>query len=409
MRIAIIGTGVSGLVLAHLLHGEHELILFEAADYVGGHVNTVPVTIGDETWAIDTGFIVYNESNYPNFSMLLARLGVETQPSTMSFSVRCDRTGLEYNGTNLRTLFAQKRNLIRPSFYRMLREILRFNREAQKSAGSLGYGGTLGGYLDAGGYSDEFVQQYLVPMASAIWSMPTNRVLEMPPRFFVRFFANHGMLTVNDRPEWRVIKGGSQRYVAALSRPFSDRIRLNTPARQVLRRLDSVEVDGESFDHVVFACHSDQALAALGDASENERDVLGAIPYQENRVVLHTDTSQLPRNRKAWAAWNYHIQHSPDAPATVTYNMNVLQSLEAPSTFCVSLNAEESVDPDSVVCRLRYHHPLYTRKSLAAQERHGEISGVDRTHYCGAYWGNGFHEDGVNSALAVGRAFGVSL
>ncbi len=409
MRVAIIGTGVSGLVVSHMLYGEHDITLFEASDYVGGHVKTLPVVLTSGQWAVDTGFIVYNERNYPNFSKLLAKLGVETQPSTMSFSVRCDRTGVEYNGSTLRQLFVQKRNLFRPSFYRMLREILRFNREASATTKQRQETGTLGEYLEAGRYSREFVQQYLVPMGSAIWSIPSNRVLEMPVDFFIRFFDNHGMLTINERPEWRVIRGGSRRYVDALTRPFADRIRLSSPVKRVLRHGDRVEVDGEIFDQVVFACHSDQVLATLGDASDAERDTLGAIPYQENHVVLHTDTTVLPRNRKAWGAWNYHIRDLPESPVTVTYNMNILQSLEAPRTFCVSLNPGDSIGPDRVLYRVRYEHPVYTIRGIDAQQRHAEISGVARTHFCGAYWGNGFHEDGVNSALAVGRAFGVSL
>ena len=409
MRVAIVGTGVAGLVVAHMLHGEHDITVFEANDYVGGHVNTFPVALAGGKRAVDTGFIVYNEQNYPNFSSLLAKLGVETQPSTMSFSVRCDRTGLEYNGSTLRQLFAQKRNLFRPSFYRMLREILRFNKNASATTKQRRETGTLAEYLEQGQYSDEFVQQYLVPMGAAIWSIPSNRVLAMPADFFIRFFHNHGMLTVNERPEWRVIRGGSRRYVDALTRPFADRIRLHAPVKRVLRHDDRVEVDGETFDQVVFACHSDQALATLSDPSDAERDILGAMPYQENHVVLHTDTSELPRHRKAWGAWNYRIQDLPESPVTVTYNMNILQSLEAPSTFCVSLNAGDWIDPDRVLFRMRYDHPVYTVEGIEAQQRHGEISGVARTHYCGAYWGNGFHEDGVNSALAVGRAFGVSL
>ena len=409
MRIAIVGTGVSGLVLAHLLRGRHELVLFEAADYVGGHVNTVPVEAGNQTWAVDTGFIVYNEKNYPNFSALLAKLGVETQPSNMSFSVRCDRTGLEYNGTNLRGLFVQKRNLVRPSYYRMLLEILRFNREASAAKTSITEGVALGDFLRAGQYSDDFVQRYLLPMASAIWSIPRSRVLDMPADFFIRFFDNHGMLTVNQRPEWRVIKGGSQKYVDVLISPFADCIRLNTPVQQVLRREDHVVVDGERFDHAVFACHSDQALAALGDASEIEQDVLGSIRYQSNEVVLHTDTTVLPRRRQAWAAWNYHIEDLPESPVTVTYNMNILQSLGGPETFCVTLNAGGAIDPTAVIRSFNYQHPLYDTKAAAAQRRHAEVSGLSNTHFCGAYWGNGFHEDGVNSALAVGRHFGVAL
>jgi predicted NAD/FAD-binding protein len=409
MKIAIVGTGISGLTSAHLLQRSHEVTLFEANDYVGGHTNTIRVALEDGEWNVDTGFIVYNEHNYPNFTRLLAKLGVETQPSTMSFSVRCDRTGLEYNGSTLRQLFVQKRNLLRPSFHRMLRDILRFNREALRATDAMAAGTTLAEFLRAGRYSKQFIEHYLVPMGSAIWSAPANKVLQMPMDFFVRFFDNHGMLTVNDRPQWRVIKGGSQRYVEKLTTPFADRIRLGTPVRNVVRHDDHVDVDGEQFDHVVFACHSDQALTILTDPSSAEREILGAMPYQENEIVLHTDTSLLPRARPAWAAWNYHISGDADAPVQLTYNMNVLQSLAAPHTFCVSLNVTEAIDPAKVLHRVRYHHPVYTVQGIEAQGRRAEISGTSRTHFCGAYWGNGFHEDGVNSALAVGKAFGVSL
>lgn len=409
MKVAIIGSGISGLAVAHMLQRRHDISLFEANHYVGGHTNTVNVSLEHGQWSVDTGFIVYNEHNYPNFTRLLAKLGVETQPSTMSFSVRCDRTGLEYNGSTIRQLFVQKRNLLRPSFYRMIRDILRFNRQALRSINESDSETTLGDFLRSGHYSKSFIEHYLVPMGSAIWSVPARRVLQMPTDFFVRFFDNHGMLTVNNRPEWRVIKGGSKRYVDKLIGSFRDHIRLNSPVRRVLRRHEHVEVDGEVFDHVVLACHSDQALALLGDPSPAEREILEALPYQENDVVLHTDTSLLPRARDAWAAWNYHIGGEAGAPAQLTYDMNLLQSLDAPCTFCVSLNATDKFDTSTALFRARYHHPVYTVPGMKAKQRHAEISGIERTHFCGAYWGNGFHEDGVNSALAVGESFGVSL
>jgi predicted NAD/FAD-binding protein len=407
MRVAVVGSGVSGLVVAYLLDRRFDVTLFEADARLGGHVHTVTTTDGDATWAVDTGFIVYNERNYPLFTDLLARLGVATQPSSMSFSVRCDRTGLEYNGSTLRQLFAQRRNLFRPTFYRMVRDILRFNREAPRAVAEGDARETLGEYLRRAGYGPEVREHYLVPMGSALWSIPRRSVLEMPTAFFVQFFEHHGMLTVDDRPEWRVVRGGSQRYVEALLAGLRATIRMRTPVTSVRRVEDHVLVDGERFDHVVLACHADQALTVLEYATPAESAILGALPYQSNDVVLHTDTSVLPTRRRAWGAWNYHIRGAEDAPVTVTYNMNVLQSLNADRTYCVSLNAGDLIDPSTVLATMRYAHPRTTLEGAAAQERHGEISGVDRTHFCGAYWGFGFHEDGVRSAARVAKAFGV--
>ncbi|MEZ4455294.1 MAG: FAD-dependent oxidoreductase [Gemmatimonadales bacterium] len=400
-RIAIVGTGVSGLVAAHRLHREHDLTVFEADDRVGGHVHTWTVRSGGRDYQVDTGFIVCNELNYPNFLALLGELGVRTQPSTMSFSVRHDRARLEYNGSTIRQLFAQLLNAIRPAFYSMLADVLRFNRAAVRLVSERGDEPTLGAVIQEQGYSAAFRDWYLVPMGSAIWSLPPARVLEMPARFFVDFFRNHGMLTVNDRPTWRVVEGGSSRYVEALTAPFRDRIRLRHRVRRIARFPDRVEVDGERFDRVVLACHSDQALALLADPSPAERAVLGALPYQENEVVLHTDASVLPRKRAAWGAWNYRITADPEAPAVVTYYMNQLQSLDAPDPFCVTLNATGAIDPARIVGRVTYHHPVVTVAGVAARARRAEVSGANRTHYCGAYWGSGFHEDGVVSGLAV--------
>lgn len=403
MRIAVVGSGVSGLVAARELHRAHDVTVFEADRRVGGHVHTWTVRAGGRDWAVDSGFIVYNERNYPRFTRLLAELGVASRPSTMGFSVHSDRTGLEYNGSSLRGLFVQPRNLANPAFLRMLADILRFNREAPRAVRRAAGEEPLGALLERGRYSRAFREWYIQPMASAIWSVPLARVLEMPAAFFVRFFENHGLLTVGDRPRWRVVRGGSARYVEALVAPFRDRIRVGRPVRGVTRLADRVEVDGESFDRVVLACHSDQALALLADATAAEREVLGALPYQVNEAVVHTDVSMLPRSRAAWASWNYRLGGDPAAPATLTYNMNILQSLDAPETFCVTLNGGDAVDPARVLGRVRYHHPVYTVAGQAARRRRGEISGPNRTHFCGAYWGNGFHEDGVVSALAVGR------
>jgi len=409
MKIAIIGTGIAGNVIAHHLHREHDITVFEAGSHVGGHTHTHEVTLAGETHAIDTGFIVFNDWTYPNFIELLTELGVESQSSHMSFSVRVEQSGLEYNGTSLNSLFAQRRNLFRPSFHRMIRDILRFNRESLVLlAGEEEI--TLGGYLDAQNYSREFIDHYLIPMGAAIWSTDPTRMLGFPARYFVRFLHNHGMLSVNERPQWRVIRGGSARYVERLTAPFKHCIRLNTPVEFVRRLPDRVIVkarghDAERFDQVFLACHSDQALSLLADASALEREVLGAIPYQENEVVLHTDTRLLPRRRLAWAAWNYHVPREPDDKVALTYNMNILQGLEARETFCVTLNRTAQIDPARIVKRLNYHHPLYTPAAVAAQARQSEVNGANRTYFCGAYWRYGFHEDGVVSALNALKHF----
>jgi predicted NAD/FAD-binding protein len=327
----------------------------------------------------------------------------------MSFSVRDEASGLEYNGTSLNTLFAQRRNLLRPSFLGMVREILRFNREAPALLETAADELTLGAFLEQGGYGRRFVDHYLVPMGAAIWSTDPQRMLGFPARYFVRFLHNHGMLSVNDRPVWRTIRGGSREYVRRLTAPFASSIRLRTPVRG-LRRFAThavVETDhgAERFDAAFLACHSDQALALLRDPAPVEREVLGAIRYQENEAVLHTDTRLLPRARRAWAAWNYHVPPVSMDRVALTYNMNILQRLDAPETLCVTLNRSDAIDPARILKRITYHHPLYTPEAVAAQGRQREVNGALRTYYCGAYWRFGFHEDGVVSALAALRHF----
>ena len=403
MKIAIIGSGIAGNVAAHRLHKEHEITVFEAGAHVGGHTHTHEIDSHGERYAIDTGFIVFNDWTYPNFIALLSELGVESQASVMSFSVHNEASGLEYNGTTINTLFAQRSNLLRPSFYRMLRDIVRFNREAPALLAS-STDIALGDYLAAHHYSSEFIGDYLVPMGAAIWSTDPARMLAFPARFFVRFFENHGMLSVDARPQWRAIRGGSARYVDKLVAPFRGRIRLNTPVESVRRMRDCVLVkargaEAQRFEHVFLACHSDQALGLLADATPLERQILGAIPYQENEAVLHTDTSMLPHARRAWAAWNYHVVRESSERVALTYNMNILQSLAARETFCVTLNHSERIAPAKIIKRLVYHHPLFTPAGVAAQQRQHEINGQQRTYFCGAYWRFGFHEDGVVSAL----------
>ena len=415
-RIAVIGAGVSGLTAAWLLADKHDVHLFEAGDYAGGHTNTEQVEAGGRTWPVNTGFIVFNDWTYPNFIKLMDRLGVASEVSNMSFSVDCHASGLQYNGTSLNTLFAQRRNLFNLNFLKMIREILRFNKEtrADLAAGTIPDGETLGEYLNRNGYSRYFRNYYIVPMGAAIWSAPEIVLEQFPIRFFLQFFNNHGMLSVDDRPTWRVISGGSATYVNRMMDKLGERTHLNSPVTSVKRDEEGVTLvaNGQEhrFDQVIFGCHSDQALAMLDDATDDERSILGAIAYQKNDVVLHTDASVLPSNRLAWAAWNYMIPEHSTQPVSVTYNMNVLQNFDdAPETFCVTLNRSRDINPEKVIKRFEYDHPVFTLGAVAAQERYDDIGNRNRTHFCGAYWFNGFHEDGVRSALRVTRAFGVEL
>lgn len=412
MKIAIVGTGISGLVCAYLLGRQHEITVFEADDRVGGHTVTTHVGSNGTSLAVDAGFIVYNEDNYPNFVELLARLGVDTQPASMSFSVRCDRSGLEYAGTNLDTLFAQRSNLLRPRFYRFVREILRFNGAAREALAN-GPRGTLRDFLAENHLSASLAEHYVIPLTAAIWSADPQQALETPARFILRFLDNHRLLGTRGHQQWRVIQGGSERYVEKLAAPFIDRIRLKTPVRR-LERLPagvriSTDCDVDLFDEVVVATHSDQALRMLAAPSPAEEETLGAIGYRQNRAVLHLDESVLPRSKKAWASWNYRAPREPGRPVAVTYNMTRLQSLPTESAYCVSLNMEDEIAESSRIRRFRFDHPQFTEAAVAAQTRHAEISGVDRVHYCGAYWRHGFHEDGVVSALAVCARFGATL
>lgn len=412
-RIAVIGGGIAGLVAADRLDRDHAVTLIEADSRPGGHTNTVEVDDPRGALAIDTGFIVFNEYNYPRFSRLLAELGIDSQPSDMSFSVRCDRSGLEWAGSHsLSTLFGQRRNLMRPRFWRMLADILRFGRQAERMLSEDGDDGlSVRRFAAQSGYSTAFVEHYLLPLGASLWSCPPNRFGDFPVRFVIEFLDQHGMLRMRGRPAWRTVRGGARRYVDALLARRHGELRLGTPVRSVQRHADHVEVvtaaGAERFDEVVLACHADQALALLGsDASAAECEVLGTFPYTRNEALLHTDTATLPRTRRCWAAWNHRRPADPGAPAPVTYNMNILQRLPAAATWCVTLDGADYVDPTRVVRRIEYHHPQYTPARAAAQARHGEFIRVNRTSFCGAYWGFGFHEDGVRSALAVARAFG---
>ena len=421
MKIAVIGSGISGLIAAEDLRSKHDVTLFEASETLGGHTNTVDIDLDGERLSVDTGFIVFNDRTYPNFCGRLDDWGVEWAPTEMSFSVRCDASNLEYNGASLNKLFIQRRNLFRPGFHRMIRDILRFNREATALAMSPPDGHpdeTVAGFLSRGRYSREFAEHYLLPMGAAIWSCPLGTFGQFPVRFIAEFYHHHGLLSLRGRPQWRTVRGGSRRYIDALLRRWGRdvEIRLKTPVTSVRRFPESVQVGiaggcEEVFDHVVFACHSDQALRLLCDATPVETEVLSSIPYGRNVAVLHTDARLLPRRRGAWASWNYLLPGSTArhaAPATLTYCMNILQHIRSRECLCVTLNAEDLIDPKRVLARFEYHHPIFTAGRRNAQARHGELLNVNRTSFCGAYWGNGFHEDGVVSAMAVVQAINAA-
>ena len=410
-RIAVVGAGVSGLVAAAELHrAGHEVEVFESGAYPGGHTNTIEVGAPGGRLPVDTGFIVFNERNYPNFERLLRELGVASQPADMSFSVSDGRGGFEWATTGPRGVFARAAHAIDPRFHRMLLDLVRFNRDARKLVGSRGRGPSLRRFLDDGGYSDYFVERLLVPQASAVWSADPAQMWSFPAGFLAEFFENHRVLQLRDRPSWRSITGGSRTYVEALIAPFRDRVHLRTPVRRIQRCPAEVVVDlgnsCEVFDEVVIALHSDAALRLLADPSPLELKVLGAIPYQQNEAVLHTDASLMPERRSAWASWNYHLLDRPTGRTTVTYHMNRLQSLCADRDFFVTLNLTEEIDPAAIIRTIAYTHPVFTPAGVAAQHHWPLISGERRTHYCGAYWRWGFHEDGVWSALRVAEQLG---
>ncbi len=411
MKIAIVGSGIAGLGAAWLLSREHEVVLFESQHKLGGHTHTHQVSRFGRNYAIDTGFIVFNPENYPHLTRMFDQLGVESQATTMGFSVHDGGSGLEYNATSLNAMFCQRSNLLSPRFLRMVREILRFYRECPALLDDPGDGPTLGDYLAANGYSKLFVDDHLVPMACALWSSPSRRILDFPAKYLVRFMANHRMLQVQGRPGWRVVAGGSSTYITALQSQWKATVRLDTPVRAVQRRDDGVVVTtpagDEHFDQVVLACHADDALAMLSDPSDEETAVLGAMGFQDNDTVLHTDARVLPKRRAAWAAWNAYVPADPAAHCTVSYCMNLLQSIESPEPFIVTLNRSADIDPAKIIARMNYRHPVYDHASVAAQARRTQINGVRRTWYAGAYWGFGFHEDGLRSGVEVATALGI--
>ena len=414
MKIAIIGSGISGLTASYLLNKKHNITLFEKNDYLGGHTHTHDINIGEKNFSVDSGFIVYNEKTYPNFIKLLDILNVERQKTTMGFSIKSEVKNLEYAGNSIKSVFAQKRNYFRPSFLRMLIDIIRFNKKAKADL-FMSSQVTLGQYLDQNSYSKSFINHYIIPMGAAIWSTTAKLMMDMPALFFIRFFSNHGLLQIKDRPGWWVIKNGSKEYVKKLIETFQEHIRMKSEIKTIKRLAGKIIIthagshEEETFDAVVIATHSNQALELLADATEKEQTILGAIPYQTNSALLHTDTSILPKRKLAWSSWNYYLDQDEHKPVMLTYNMNILQRLDSDETFCVTLNSNDLIDQNKIIKELNYEHPLFTSESIKAQARKNEISGVNNTYYCGAYWRNGFHEDGVVSALDVCKNFGIEL
>lgn len=415
-KIAIIGSGISGMTAAHCLREKYDVTLFEKNEYIGGHTATIDVEWNGESVAVDTGFIVYNDRTYPLFRKLLKRIGIEGQETQMSFSVRNVESGLEYNGHTFATLFAQKRNLFRPKFWKLLKDIIRFNTFCKEMYSTDQFGGmnTLGELLDKHHFNDFFQRHYILPMGAAIWSTSLNAMAQFELAFFIRFFYNHGLLDITNRPQWYVIPGGSKQYIEPLLGELKNKVELNSTIKAVTRTNEGVALTFANgvvrrFDHVVFACHSDEALNLLGDPTIEEKSILQGIPYTDNSVVLHTDVGMLPKRKKAWASWNYQLSQDLDAPASVTYQMNILQGLRTKEQFCVTLNGESAIDKSKIIRTFNYSHPVFNKQSLLAQSRRSEINGQQNTYYCGAYWYNGFHEDGVRSAVDVALLLGVEF
>ncbi|MEY4454320.1 MAG: hypothetical protein RI951_914 [Pseudomonadota bacterium] len=408
MKIAIIGSGISGNTLAYYLNPHHQITLFESNDRIGGHSHTHHIDIFNQKVSVDTGFIVFNKKTYPNFLKLLHELKVPYENSAMSFSVKDSQKDFEYNGTSLNALFAQRKNFMNPRFYKMIREILRFNKSSiilLSSDEEI----SLGDYLKREGYSDFFKKYYILPMGSAIWSSNIKTMMEFPAKFFIQFFNNHGMLNINDRPQWLTISGGSINYVNKMIEPFRKKIKLNQNIKYVERKKDHIAIHHkdriEKFDWVFFACHSDEALKLIKSPGLHEKNILKAIPYTDNEVVLHYDDHFMPKRKLAWAAWNYHINDNANSPASLTYNMNILQNLKTEAPLLVTLNPMQKINKKKIIKTLSYAHPQYSLRSIEAQSKYHLISGVNRTSFAGAYWGNGFHEDGVKSALDAIQQF----
>ncbi len=415
MKIAVIGTGISGLTAAYKLYKDHDVTLYEAGHYVGGHANTVDTETSLGRIPVDTGFIVYNDWTYPNFIEILNDIGVEVAESNMSFSVQNDKTGLEWAGHSINSLFTQRKNFLSPTFHRMWRDILRFNKLGKafsSAASSVDNRYTLDLFLKDNHFSQTFIDNYIIPMGAAIWSAQPEKMMDFPALSFLRFFNNHGLLNVKNRPQWRTIKGGSREYIKALSKPFADNIRLNDPVKAIIRQNNKVHIqasDLQIYDHVFISCHSNQALALLGQASKVEESILGDIHYQKNTAILHTDANVMPSHKRAWAAWNYHLPKSSNDNVALSYHMNVLQPLACPDDIFVSLNPYQEINENKIQRTIDYEHPIFDTAAINAQQRFSEIQGIQNTWFCGAYWRNGFHEDGVWSAIEAFKMFTQKL
>ncbi len=414
-RIAVIGSGISGLACAFYLQDKYDVTVFEKNDYVGGHTATKTVSVDEGEFQIDTGFIVFNDWTYPNFNRLLRQLLVESIDTEMGFSVSCDATDLEYSGGSLGTLFAQKRRLFSPKHWWLVLDILKFNKESKIALeqDSIDESLTLGDYIQQLNLSKSFATHYLIPMGAAIWSSGLQQMYDFPALYFLRFFKNHGLLNVNDRPQWSVVKGGSKTYVEKLLGASTFTVKTSMPIQRVERDESEVRLitqqGVQTFDQVIFACHSDEALALLASPSESEQQVLGKLQYQNNEVVLHTDISLLPRLKSTWSSWNYKIRKDTSEYATLSYSMNILQRLECKTEFVVTLNDTASIDDEHILGVYQYSHPVYNRGTMEAQGRRAEINGKHRTWFCGAYWYAGFHEDGIRSALDVVNGLEVDI